>query len=243
MPLLSVNLDLVAIARELGHHVEPDPAQAAVLAELAGADGITIQLRRDRRFVRHRDLYLLKGVVKTKLTLEMPPTEDIIERALEVRPWMVTFVADHADSNSPVSTIDFASTPVDFGDLTARFDGVGVNICFFVEPEAEQIKGATKAGATAVLINCEGYTKAQTIEDAQEELDRIDRAVQAASKAGLSIHCGRGIHYKNIPPLVELGYVDEFVIGRAICGRAMLIGLERAVREMLELVHGDFRPS
>lgn len=236
MPLLSVNLDMAAAMREVSRLNEPDPAQAAVLAELAGADGIAIQFRRDRKYIRHRDLYLLKGIVKTKLTLEMPPTDDLIERALEVKPWMVTFVADHADSSSPVSPIEFDSAPVDFGDITSRFDGVGVNVCFFVDPEAEQLKGVAKAGATAVLINCAGYTQARTVEEAQAELDRIDRAVQAASKTNLAVHCGRGINYKNVAPLVELGYIDELVIGHSICARAMLVGFERAVREMIELV-------
>ncbi len=236
MPLLSVNLDMVAAMREVSRLGEPDSAQAAVLAELAGADGITIQLRRGRKYIHHRDLYLLKGVVKTKLTLEMPPADDVIERALEVKPWMVTFVADQADSSSPVTPIEFDSAPVDFGDITSRFDGMGVNVCFFIEPEVEQLKGADKAGASAVLINCAGYTEARTVQEAQTELDRIDRAVQAASKTNLAVNCGRGINYKNVTPLVELGYVDELVIGRSICSRAMLVGLERAVREMIELV-------
>jgi len=236
LPLLSVKLDLVAAMREVRRLNEPDPAQAAVLAELAGADGIAIQLRYDRKYIRHRDLYLLKGVVKTKLTLEMPPTDDIIERALEVKPWMVTLVADHTDSSSPVSPIEFDSAPIDFNDITSRFTAVGVNVCFFVDPEINQIRGAAKAGASAVLINCTGYTEARTVEEAQTELDRIDRAVQAASKANLAVHCGRGISYKNVPPLVELGCIDEFVIGHAICAKAMLVGFDRAVREMIPLI-------
>lgn len=235
MPLLSVNLDMVAAMRQVSRLSEPDPAQAAVLAELAGVDGITIQLRRDRKYVRHRDLYLLKGVVKTKMTLEMPPTDEFIERGLEVKPWMVTFVADQIDS-STVSAIDFGATPVDFKDITARFSGVGVNVCFFTDPEPDEIKAVAKTGATAVLINCNGYTEAETLEQAQAELDRIDRAVQTASKENLAVHCGRGITYKNIHPLVELGYVDEFVIGHAVCARAMLVGFERAVREMIALI-------
>ena len=242
MPLLSVNLDLVAAMREVRRLNEPDPAQAAVLAELAGADGIAVQLRRDRRYVRDRDLYVLKSIVKTRLILELPPTDDVIERALEVKPSMVTFVADHADSNSPVSPIEFNSAPVDFGDITSRFAGVDVNVCFFVEPDTELIKGAVKAGAAAVLISCLGYTEARTVVEAQTELDRLDRAVQAASKAGVAVHCGRGITYKNVPPLAELGYVDEFVIGHAIVSRAILVGFERAVREMLQLLKQSPHP-
>jgi len=125
VPQLSVNLDLVAALREIRGLKEPDPAHAAVLAEMAQADGVAIQYRRDRRHIRERDIYLLKGVVKTKLIVEMPPVEEYIEKALEIKPWMVTFVADHADSNSPVSTIDFDAAPVEFSSVAARLTAVG----------------------------------------------------------------------------------------------------------------------
>lgn len=237
MSYLSVNLDSVAVMRETRRLSEPDPAQAAVLAELAGADGIAIQLRRDRRYVRDRDLYLLKGIAKSKLTLEMPPVEETIAKALEVKPWMVTFLADHADTSTPLSPIDFKTASVDFGQIADRLRGVGVNVGFFVAPDADDIRGAAKAGAAAVLIDCSGYTEARTLAEAQAELDRVDQAARAASKADLSVHCGRGINYRNVSPLVELGYVDEFVIGYAICARGMLTGFDRAVREMASLVH------
>ena len=243
MPLLSVNLDVVAAAREIGRSAEPDPAQAAVLAELAGADGISIQLRRDRKFIRQRDLYVLKEVIKTKLILEMPPIDEFIERALDVKPGMVTFVADQPSVGSEVAPIAFDAVPVDLGGVSSRFTAASVNVCFFIEPEGEQIKGAGKAGASAVLINCAGYTEARTIEEAQTELDRIDSAVQAAAKANVTVFCGRGISYKNVQPLVELGYVDEFVVGRAICARAMLVGFERSVREMTQLVQAPLRTT
>lgn len=235
MSALTVNLDLVAVLRSVRRLQEPDPAQAAVLAELAGADGIGVQLRRDRKYIRDRDLYILKSVVKTKLIVELPPTDELITLALEIKPWIVVFVADHADSDSPVSPIDFDSAAVDFGDITDRFKGVGVNVGFFVEPEADDIRGAAKGGATSVLVNCARYTDARTIEDAQQGLDSIGRAVTAASKQGLAVYCGRGISYKNIQPLTELGCVDEFIVGHAIGSRAMLVGFERAVREMLIL--------
>jgi pyridoxine 5-phosphate synthase len=227
--------------RELGQLNEPDPAQAAVLAELAGADGISIRLWRNRKHVRQRDLYLLKGVVKTKFTIEMPPTDEYIQQALEVKPWGVTFAADQTDSSRPMVPNEPDTASVDFSDITSRFTTAGVNVCFFVDPDEDQIKKAAKAGSSAVFINCAGYTQARTIEEAQTELDRIDRAVQAASKANLSVYGGRGINYKNIQPLVELGNVDEFVVGRAVCVRAMLVGFERAVKEMLALTQAPQR--
>jgi multidrug efflux pump subunit AcrA (membrane-fusion protein) len=138
MPQLSVNLDLVAALRGVRGLVDPDPTRAAVLAELAMADGIAVQLRRDRMGIRERDLYLLKGVTKTKLILEMPPVEDIVEKALEVKPWMVTLVADHTDVNSPVSTIDLAAAPADYADLAVD-DSTGTFLIRATVPNPDRI--------------------------------------------------------------------------------------------------------
>lgn len=239
MALLTVNLDQVATLRETRKLKEPDPAQAAVVAELAGADGIAIRIRRDRRYVRDRDLYILREVVKTKLTVEIPPTDEIIERILEVKPWMVTFVADHADDDAPVSGIDFTTAPIDFSDVATRFRGVGIAVCFLVLPEVEAIKGASKAGADAVLIDCAGFTQAHTLTEAQQELDRIDRAAQAAVKANLAVYAGRGINHMNIPALYELNLIDEFFIGHAIISRAVLKGMEPAVTEVTRIIKRD----
>jgi pyridoxine 5-phosphate synthase len=236
MALLSVNLDQVAALREVRKLREPDPAQAAVLAELAGADGIVIQLRRDRKYIRDRDLFILREVVKTRLTIEMPPTDDIIERALEVKPAMVTFVADHADSDTPVSGIDFNEAPIDFTDTAIRFKGVGIGVGFFVDPEVDAVKGAAKAGADAVLINCGGFTLAHTVEEAQAELDRIDAAANAASRAGMTVAAGRGINAKNVLALHELRLFDEYVVGHSIITRAVFNGMSAAVTEMLSVI-------
>ncbi|MCK4606883.1 MAG: pyridoxine 5'-phosphate synthase [candidate division Zixibacteria bacterium] len=239
MSHLTVNIDMVAALREIRGLAEPDPAHVAVLASLAGADGIAVQLRRNRRFVRDRDVYILKGIVKTKLTVEIPPVDELIETALEVKPWMVTFGADQVNGDGPISPIDLNVADIDFGDTVARFKAVGVHVGFFVEPKSDQIKGVSRAGGGAVLLDCSGYSNAQTVEQAQEELDRLDHAANAAAKAELAVHCGKGISYRNIRPLVELELVDEFVIGYAIASRALLVGYERAVLEMLQLVRGQ----
>ncbi len=236
MALLSVSLDQVAALRAVRKFKEPDPAQVAVLAELAGADGIAVQLRRDRKHIRDRDLYILREVVKSRLTIEIPPVDEIIDQVQEVKPWMVTLVADQPDCDTPVAGIDFGSAPIDFGDIVTRFRGVGVNVCFFVEPEIEAIKGAAKTGAGAVLLDCSVFTRARTLDEAQEGLDSVDRAAQAAAKADLSVVAGSGINYRNIQPLVELGLIDEFVVGHAITSHAVLVGYQEAVREFLRLI-------
>jgi len=233
---LAVNVDSVAAIRSMRGYAEPDPVQAAVLAELAGADGIAVQLVPNRRFVRDRDLYLLKGVVKTRLTFEMPPTDEFIGKALEVKPWMVTFLSSQVGGDNAVLPIDLASDEIDFGGISARLTAVGVLVGYFIEPEEDQVKRAAKLGAGTVLINCAGYTDARRVDDAQRELDRIDAAGGVAAKAGLAVNCGRGLTYRNLTPVAELGLVDEFVIGYAIAARALLVGYERAITEMLRLV-------
>ncbi|MFQ5499851.1 MAG: pyridoxine 5'-phosphate synthase [Candidatus Zixiibacteriota bacterium] len=243
MSLLTVNLNYVAALRGLSGAKEPDPAQAAVLAELAGADGISVLLQRDRSQVRERDMYLLKGVSKTRLTVAIAPVDELIDRVLEVKPWMVVLVADQAGGEGRVSTIDFAQAPVDYSEISARFTGAGLSVAYLVAPDIEEIRGASKADASAVMIDCSGYTMARTLEDAQSELDRIDVAVQSAVKSNLSVHCARGIDYKNVRPLVELGVIDDFTVGGAICGRAMLVGMERAVHEMNTLLHLEQPPQ
>lgn len=243
MPLFSVNLDQVAALREVRKLREPDPAQAAVLAELAGADGIVVQLRRDRKYIRERDLYILREVVKTRLAVEMAPADTMIEKALEVKPWMVTLVADQPDSDVPVAGIDFNTAAIDFGDIVTRLKGVGTNVCFFIEPDTDSVKGAARAGAAAVLLNCSVFTRARTLEDAQEGLDMIDRAAQAAVKADLAVNAGRGISYRNVQPLLELGLIEEFVVGHAIAAQAMLVGYSQAVKEFRELLQAPIPPS
>ena len=235
MAMLTVNLDQVAALRESRKLREPDPAQAAVLAEMAGADGIAIQLRRDRKYVRDRDLYILREVVKTRLTIELTPVEDIIQRVLEVKPAMVAFVADRA-GDLPVSGIEFDSAEIDFTDTARRFKVAGIAVCFFVEPETDSVKGAQRAGGDAVMINCGGFTYARTLEEAQRELDRIDSCAQAAAKAGLSVMAGRGIDRKNILALHELGLIDEFFVGNSIVSRAVLKGMTAAVEEVLDIL-------
>lgn len=239
MALLSVKLDRIAAIRELGSKRQPDPAQAAVVAELAGADGVAIELRRDRRYVRDRDLYVLREVVKTKLMIEIPPMEDIIDRVLDVKPSAVTFVADHPDSNLPAAGIDFGAAPVDFSSVSARFKGVGIQVGFLIEPLPEMVRGAVRAGADHIQINCRGFTQAHTLEEAQTELDRIDATAQAAAKAELTVMAGGGIAAKNVPALHELGLIDEYIVGHSLIAQAVLKGMGGAIEDLATSIRVD----
>ena len=155
---------------------------------------------------------------------------------LEIKPSVVFFSADHADSDSPLSPIDFGNSAVDYSTYINQLTAVGIQGGFFVEPNIDEIKGASKAGAQSVLINCSGFTTARNMDDAQMELDRIDKATQFALKQNLVVIAGRGINYKNVKPLNELNVFDEFIVGNAVCIRAMLVGFEKAVSEMKHLL-------
>lgn len=242
MPALTVGLDSIGVLREAGSQKEPDPAQAAVLVELAGADGISVQLRRDRKYIRDRDLFILKNITKTKLGVEIPPIEEILDRTIEIKPHSATIVAETTDSDSPVSTVDLHSGEMDYNELVSRFNGSGIKTNFMIEPEIEAVKSVAKTGADGVLLSCRAYADAADNNEAREELDKIDRAAQAASRQGLIVYAGVGLDYKNILPLVELGYISELCIGRAICVRALFVGLERAVSEMIRTINQG-RPS
>lgn len=236
MASLTVSLDAVAYARGTGGSREPDPAQAAVLAELGGADGILLQFRRDKKFVRERDLYQLKGIVSTKLMVEMPLNDDAVKLTMDLKPAMVFFVADHADSDTPVATINFANQPVSYDSIVNQLHGVGIRCGFFIDPESDELKGLMKTGADAAMVNTRGYAHSRTIEEAHRELDKIDKSLSTLSKASIETYCSVGLTYKNIVPLLDMDSIDEFIIGQSVCARAILVGMERAVREMKEIL-------
>ncbi len=230
MPLISIKVDLVASLRYRKYIKEPDPAHAAVLAELAGADGINCYLREDRQHVRDRDLYILKETVKSKLTLQIAPDSELVERAIEVKPYQVTLMP----FLSGTSVIDkgdlFASTA---DDLRAA----GICVGYFIKPEIDEVKAAARGKANIVEFDCSDYARAEKKADVDAELERLEQAAQLASKLGMAPHCGNGLNYRNIRPLCDLDIFEEFTVGHAIISRAVMVGLDRAVGEMAGIVH------
>jgi pyridoxine 5-phosphate synthase len=234
MPLLTLLLDQIAALRESRKLKDPDPTQAAVIAELAGVDGVAIQLRKDRRYARERDLYVLREVAKTKLVVEMPPAEELLDRVLEVRPWMIIFSNENPDGTSGM--VSLGDTRTEFTRIVERCGAAGIQVGFLVMPANDVIKAVAKTGASSVLIQATGYTEARSLDEAQHELDRVDDAVQFAQKQHVQAVVGRGVTYRNVTPLVELGGIDEFIIGHSILARGLLVGLGQAVSEMKELL-------
>jgi len=236
MSILSVKVDQVGALRTIRRRKQPDPAQAAVLIELAGSDGVTCHLREDRRFLRDRDVYILKEMVKTKLTLQIAPDNELVNLALEVKPYMVMLMPYSSEDYSNVSGVDFSDMDR-YTEAAASLQNAGVAVGCFIDPDTDTVKNAARIKADAVELNAAYYVNAGTIETAEAELERLDRAAQLAAKLGILANCGNGLNYKNIRPLVDMDVIEEFTVGHAIIGRAVMVGLDRAVSEMVDIVH------
>ena len=234
---LSVNVDHVATIREARKIKEPDPVTAAALAELAGADGIIVHLREDRRHIKDRDLRLLRETVKTKLILEMAATEEMVRIALDVKPEMVTLVPEKREELTTEGGLDINMNKENVKDSVLILQEKGILVSLFVDPDIDQIKSAHKVSSDYVEIHtgrfCEAYDRAEQ----EGELERILTSVKMASKLKLGINAGHGLNYQNIKTLIGIEEIEEFSIGHSIISRALLVGMDRAVREMIELIN------
>ncbi|PKK84123.1 MAG: pyridoxine 5'-phosphate synthase [candidate division Zixibacteria bacterium HGW-Zixibacteria-1] len=240
MPSLSVKVDHIAAVRNVKKAKEPAPSQAAVLAELAGADGITCHLREDRKYIRDRDFYILKEVVQTGLTLQIAPDEELLERALEVKPAIVTLMPFSGDDSAMGKGIDLANYGDHYAGAATSISEADIKVCYFIDPDSDAIKDAARVKAHAVEFNMHDFTMAGTDEDIKSELNRLEQMAQLAEKLGMKAWGGNGLDYKNIRLLVELGVFERFTIGYAITSRAVLIGMDRAVRDMLDIINHHY---
>ncbi len=231
MPRFIVKVDYVAALRNAGGGSGPDPSKAAVLAELAGADGICCHLREDRKFIRDRDIYIIRELIKPWFYLQIAPTDDLIERALEVKPKMVTLMPYSSDDNIIKEGANLKDDFDKYADAADSIAGADIEIACFIEPDNENVKNVARAKIGIVEFNCRAYTEARA-EEIKDERERLDQAVQFASKLGMSIGCGGGLNYDNIRPLIEIEEINYFNIGHAVISKAQLVGMDRAVRDM-----------
>jgi pyridoxine 5-phosphate synthase len=236
MARLAVNVDHVATVRQARGIDEPDPVLAAGLAELSGADGIICHLREDRRHINDRDLRLLRQTVKTRLNMEMAAVDEVIEIALEIKPDLVTLVPEKREELTTEGGLDVKSKPDYYGSVVERLAGAGILVSFFVDPDPDQIRVSHKCGAHIVEIHTGHYSEARSESDAVEQFERIAAAVESAADLNLGISAGHGLNYSNIKRFKDLPQIEEYSIGHSIVARAVLVGFERAVREMIELV-------
>jgi len=239
MPKLSINIDHVATLREARKSLEPDPIAAAIAAELAGADGITIHLRGDRRHIKDRDLKILREVVKTSLNLEMAATQEMLEKALEIKPDMVTLVPEREGEITTEGGLNVADSYDRLSQVVPKLQVSDILVSLFVNPDIESIKSAAKLKTDFVEINTTKYSESKNLGEKIEELEKIERMVELAYRLSLGINAGHGLNYKNVVEIARIKHIDEFSIGHSIVARAVIVGFERAVKEMLKLVKGS----
>lgn len=236
MARLGVNVDHVATVRQARGTNEPDPVMAAALAELAGADSITVHLREDRRHIQDRDLFILRQTLKTRLNLEMAATDEMLGIALKVRPDCVTLVPEKREELTTEGGLDVLRHRQLLKKQVETLRQEGILVSLFVDPDLEQIKEAHRLGSDAVEIHTGAYCETRRYDQRYAELIKIQEAVRGGNKLGLGVNAGHGLNYQNVQDVVALGGIDEFNIGHSIISRAILVGLERAVREMAALV-------
>jgi len=236
MARLAVNVDHVATVRQARGIDEPDPVLAAGFAELAGAEGIICHLREDRRHINDRDLKLLRQTVKTKLNMEMAAVDEMVEIALSTKPDLVTLVPEKREELTTEGGLDVESRPDYYKAVTEQLKGEGIQVSFFVDPNPDQIREAYRCGADIVEIHTGHYSEARTELEAVERFERVVSAVESASDLSLGLSAGHGLNYVNVTRFKALPQIEEYSIGHSIVARAVLVGFERAVREMMELV-------
>jgi pyridoxine 5-phosphate synthase len=230
VPFLSVNIDHVATLRQARRESFPDPVQAAALVELGGAEGITVHLRQDRRHINDRDVALLRATIKTELTVEMAARPEMIRTALRVKPDQVTLVPEVRTEVTTTAGLDMAAEGGRLGPTIRRLRRAGIRVSTFIEPDAVQVAAAARAGAAAVELNTDRYSKA-----ARPDAGLLDELVEAAGVAqenGLEVHVGHGLNYRNVVPLLREGIAEGYSIGFSIVARAVYAGLAAAVAEM-----------
>lgn len=237
MVKLAINVDHVATIREARGINEPDPVLAAGICELAGAEGIVVHLREDRRHIQDRDVRLLRQTVKTKLNLEMGATRQIIDMALDVDPDMVTLVPEKRQELTTEGGLNVVRQKKKLKAVIDEMSAAAVPVSLFIDPDSRQIKAARDVGATFVEIHTGRYADARTEEDADREFGLIEAAAEEAFEAGLRVNAGHGLNYLNTGRVARLETVEELSIGHAVMARAIFVGLDQAVREMLSLMY------
>jgi len=236
MPKLGLNVDHVATVRQARGGAEPDPVTAAAIGELAGAEGITIHLREDRRHIQDRDLELLRQTIKTRLNLEMAATAEMVAIATRTRPEQCTLVPEKRQELTTEGGLDVIANFQSVQSAVHSLQQAGIIVSLFVDPNPEQIRAAQKAGADAIEIHTGAYAEAREQAGRDREMAAIREAVGLGNELGMTVHAGHGLNYVNIAPLALMPGIEEFNIGHSIIARAVLVGLDRAVREMVALL-------
>lgn len=232
---LAVNIDHIATLREARKAREPEPVAAALIAETAGAQGITVHLRTDRRHIKERDLELLRQTISTKLNVEMAVTADMARVALQVHPDQVTLVPERPQELTTEGGLDVVVQAATVKDFVRHMHDAGIRVSIFLDPDADQVRKAQAVGADAVEINTGRYAEAPD-ESLTGELARTVEAARLAARLGLEVLAGHGLNYTNVIAIARIAEIVELNIGHSIVARAALVGMDRAVRDMVTLL-------
>jgi len=231
LPTLGVNIDHVATVRQARRTVEPDPVAAAVFAELAGADGITVHLREDRRHIQDRDVQLLRQTVQTHLNLEMAATEAMVTIALAIQPDYITLVPERREEVTTEGGLNVAQQKDRLEGVVQTLQGAGIPVSLFIDPDPSQVEASAAIQAEFIELHTGRYAEAKgTAQTA--ELQQLAQSLSQAKALGLRVNAGHGLTYQNVHPIAQLEGIEELNIGHSIISRSILVGLERAVREM-----------
>lgn len=233
---LGVNIDHIATLRQARMTNEPDPVYAAAIAELAGADGITVHLRQDRRHIQERDLELLRSVVKTKLNMEMAMSMEMVKIALKHKPDICTLVPETAEEVTTTGGLDVLMYSDKVEEVAGNINAAGIDVSVFIDPNLDQIKACYKLGIKAIEINTGEYAKNWNNSYARLELDKIEKSVAYARKVNLKVLAGHGLTYQNVTPIAAMEEIEELNIGHSIISNSTFMGLEKAVMRMKELM-------
>ena len=233
---LTVNIDHVATLREARGGVEPDPVTAAHLCELAGAEGIVCHLREDRRHINDRDVRLLRETIKTKLDLEMAATGEIIKIAIETLPELATLVPEKRQELTTEGGLDVRGYKHQLHDAIKELQRHEIAVSLFIDPIPEQIEAAKDIGADKIEIHTGEFANSRNEREQTERLDVIRSAAELAAELGLGINAGHGLNYTNVSLIKKISQIEEVSIGHALISRAIFVGMDRAVREMVELL-------
>ena len=234
--LLGVNIDHVATLRQARRTRYPDPVHAALVAEQAGADAITLHLREDRRHIQERDVALLREVLLTRMNLEMAVTEEMLAVAERYRPEDCCLVPERREELTTEGGLDVAGQRARIREACARLAAAGVRVSLFIDADPRQVEAAAEVGAPVIEIHTGHYAEARTREARARELARVAEAVRLGREAGLQVNAGHGLSYENVRPVAALPGIAELNIGHAIVARAVFSGLAEAVREMKRLM-------
>ncbi|MCP4504322.1 MAG: pyridoxine 5'-phosphate synthase [Deltaproteobacteria bacterium] len=243
LPRLGVNIDHVATLRQARRAVYPQPSWAATLAELGGADQITLHLREDRRHIQDEDLFLLRKSVNTRLNLEMAATDEMLRIAFETKPDMVTLVPERRQELTTEGGLDVSGNKDHIKRIVSELKNADIHVSLFVDPDLNQVQTCHRVGADAVELHTGRYCDTKSMKESQEEYTRLVHAAKTAVKTKLRCYAGHGIHYNSVGDIAAILEVEELNIGHSIVARAVLVGMEQAVRDMKETAQAARRDA